>query len=403
MSHRVAITGIGMVTPLGSEPGEILARIAAGESAASAPSTFDASPFDCPVCTEIRDFDANRYFPENKTLRLMNRDAQLAAAAARLSLQDAGLRVGSDYPAEDVALYGATGFAGVPIADITSLVRNSAASDGRLDLGRFGREALKRVRPVLSFKTLANMPICFVSIFEGIRGPNAVYTPWEGQGVRALVAGLQAVRSGRVSCAVVGGCDFKTHAIAFISLEQHGVFRSWREDSGGTIPGEGAAFLVLEEIEHARRRGTKIYASVAGWQVLTTGDDDRADAFRDVMRALGPDRPDAVMAAADGDARADACEQRALAELDVPPDMVTRPKKHLGNLFAAAAAVQVGLAAALVGQASAFARGSTPLRRSSFLPVPEGGHARMTARPGRAWANCFGHGSEIASFALEKA
>jgi 3-oxoacyl-[acyl-carrier-protein] synthase II len=363
-----------MVTPLGCEAGEILARVAAGVSAAAAPSGFDASPFDCPVCTEIRDFDANRYFPENKTLRLMNRDAQLAVVAARLSLQDASLRVGSDYAPQDVALYGATGLAGVPVADITSLVRNSAGDDGRFDLRRFGREALKRVRPVLSFKILANMPICFVSIFEGIRGPNAVYTPWEGQGARAIVAGLQAVRSGRVSCAVVGGCDFKTHALAFISLQQQGVFRSWRERSGGTMPGEGAAFIVLEEMEHARRRGARIYASMAGWQVRTTGGDDRTDAFSDVMRALGPDRPDAVVAAADGDAATDACEQQALDGLEIPADIVTQPKKHLGNLFAAAAAVQVALAAAALGKQGR----------------------------GRAWANCFGHGSEIASFALEK-
>ena len=60
---------------------------------------------------------------------------------------------------------------------------------------------------MLSFKILANMPICFVSIFENLRGPNAVYTPWEGQGAQAIAAGVRAVAEGEVPCAVVGGCD----------------------------------------------------------------------------------------------------------------------------------------------------------------------------------------------------
>ena len=199
----IVITGVGFVTPLGRGPEEVLRRLAAGEVRVAPPRGFDAAPFACHVCAEIPDFDGGQYVTEPKTLRLMNRDAQLAVAAARLALADANAMVGRTYPAADVALYGATGSAGLPLAEVDRLIRESAGPDGHFDLARFGDTALKRVRPVLSFKILNNMSICFVSIFAGIQGANAVYNPWEGQGAHAIAAGLAAIRCGDARCALV--------------------------------------------------------------------------------------------------------------------------------------------------------------------------------------------------------
>ena len=373
MNRSVVITGLGVVTPLGNKPGEIIASIDAGQSAEAPPTTFDASPFDCPLCAEIAGFDAEADFPENKTLRMMDRDAQLAVVAARRAIQDAALTIEEDCPGDKVGLFGSTGVAGIPVEDVTRLVKHSADCDGNLDLGRFGREALKRVRPVLSFKILANMPICFVSIFEGIRGPNAVYTPWEGQGARAIAAGIMAIRSGRAQCALVGGCDAKTHVLGFISLQQHGVFRSWRETGTGTVPGEGAAFLVLEDEALARARGAGIYARIAGWDVWTKHGQNTNSDLIEVMASLGSACPSAVIAGADGHAEDRQAELKAISEIGGDPTRVIHPKEHVGNLFAAAAAIQVCLAA---------------------------WSCRSLGR-GAVWANCFGHGSELGSFALE--
>ena len=375
MNHSVVITGLGMVTPLGRDAGDVLAAISAGRLAADRPVGFDVSPLDCGLAAQIRDFDAGEYFPDNKTLRLMNRDAQLAVVAARLAVRDAGLNIAEDCDAGQVALFGSTGLAGMPVSDIAALVKNSADPSGGLDLGSFGRKALKRVRPVLSFKILANMPICFVSIFEGIYGPNAIYTPWEGQGARAIQAGFRAIRTGRAPCAVVGGCDTKAHAFGFVSLQQLGVFRSWKEHGTGTVPGEGAAFLVLESAQAAADRGAEIYCRLTGCSTGTVCAEDHADKCAATMAALGPNRPDLLVAAGDGQPKLRQRERRAIDEL-CPRAEVIYPKKHLGDLFAAAAAVQVALAAkGLAG-----------------------------AGPGAvAWANCFGHGSEVASFAMEAA
>ncbi len=268
---EVVVTGLGLVTPLGYDADEVLSRLLRGEKAIQA-APF-APPLACRLFAPVTDFDAGRYFPDNKNLRLMNRDAQMAVVAAKLAMRDAGVVPGELYPPEDIALYGATGLSGMPPAEIAHLVQNAATADGSLDLRRFGGVALRRIRPVLSFKILANMPICFVSIFENLRGPNAVYTPWEGHGAQAIAAGVTAVASGEVPCAVVGGCDVKTHWLSFISLQQLGLFDSWIQHDTGIVPGEGACFLVLEERTRAIRRGARPYASLRGCAVRSMQED----------------------------------------------------------------------------------------------------------------------------------
>ncbi len=196
----VVITGIGLVTPLGRGPEQVLARIAAGDVAGQESPLGAAAA--CPTVARVADFGAQQYYPEHKMLRLMNRDAELAVVAARLAVEDAQMTLDRDYAAHEIGLFGATGLSGMPLEDINRLVEHAGAADGSLDLERFGRVALRRIRPVLSFKILANMPICFVSIFEGLRGPNSVYTPWEGQGAQAIHAGIRAIRRGDVPCAL---------------------------------------------------------------------------------------------------------------------------------------------------------------------------------------------------------
>ena len=369
---EVVVTGIGLVTPLGCEPDTVLDRIVRGQQAIQ-PAPFGTS-VACPVFAPVADFDAAEYFPDNKTLRLMNRDAQMAVVAARLAMRDAGLVPGELYPAEEIALYGATGLCGMPPAEIAGLLRNAAAADGSLDLERFGQVALRRIRPVLSFKILANMPICFVSIFENLRGPNAVYTPWEGQGAQAIAAGVRAVVEGEVPCAVVGGCDVKTHALAFLSLQQLGVFDSWRRHGTGSVPGEGAAFLVLEQRAAAVRRGARVYATVCRHAAGSISPQSTvAEVLSQVLRGLDVPAHARAVLADDGDSVCSDVEREAMEAAGIGSGEQLRPKSHLGNLFAASAAVQVALAALLANRR----------QRSPIL------------------ANCFGHGTEQAAFLLE--
>lgn len=365
-----------MVTPLGKKPAEILRDLEAGKSAVAPPANFDATPFACPVCAEVKDFRPQPYVSEGKMIRLMNRDAQLAVAAAHLALADAGVKPGESHPPEAIALFAATGMAGLPLAEVVPLVEASTGPDGQFDPARFGQDGLRTVSPVLSFKILSNMPLCFVSICENIQGPNGVYTPWEGQGAQAVEAAIRALESGEAQCAVAGGCDVKTHELAFLGLEQQGLFDSWRQSQTGVIPGEGAVFLVLETAERAAARGAQAYARIS--------DFDRRTHRQGVTRAetcikllaeleLPTKTPEVIVAADSGDTATGETERQALAATQVSARTVVHPKKQAGDLFAAAAALQIGLGALLVERGA-----------------------------GRVLANCFGHGSELAAFVLEQ-
>lgn len=374
MYRDVVITGIGLLTPLGKSPLEVLDGVERGRSAAQPPA-FDTSSLLCKACAPILGFRPEQYVEDGKSLRLMNRDAQLAVAAACLALADAGLEPGRTYPAEDIALYGSTGLTGMPAEEVAALVRYSADSEGNLDLGRFGRVALKRVRPVLSFRILTNMPICFVSIFGNIRGENGIYTPWEGQGVQAIVAGIRAIQEGLAACALVGGCDVRTHEFAFVSLQQLGVFRSWADYGEGPVPGEGAAFLVLEEEDHALVRGARVRARVCRSAVSTASDHSSlGETFAALMAGAQAHGVGSLVAAGDGDHFIREAELQAIERTALRTAARLHPKRSLGNLYAAAAAVQVALAAAMAGRAG---RGQQIL------------------------ANCFGHGSQQGTFLLE--
>jgi len=374
MDRTVVITGIGLVTPLGRSPETILDRIARDDRAASKPS-FDAGPVACPVCAVVPDFDAKEYFPNSKNLRFMNLDAKLAAAAARLALQDASFKSGETYPPDEIALFGATGLTALAADEISMFVKHAAGPDGVLDLKRFGHVTLKRVRPILSFKLLSNMAISFISIFENIRGENAVYTPWEGQGAQAIAAGVRVIRRGAARAALVGGCDVKTREFSLILLQQLGAFNSWTRHGQGSVPGEGAAFLVLEDEHDARARRAPIYARILDSSFRTTSSrSPREETFAALLADLHPAPVHALVAASDGDLPLRDAENHALRAVGVNPTTTLHPKAHVGNLFAAAAALQVALAASLAREARSGAR---------------------------ILADCFNHRSQQAAFLLE--
>ena len=375
MAANVVITGVGMVTPLGRSAEQVLKRISLNETAARKPD-FETDKFDCPLCAAVRNFDAEEYFPENKTLRLMNRDAQMAVVAGRLAMEDAAIKSGKTYRSEDIALFGSTGMACMSVEEISRVIRYAANDDGSLSLERFGSIALRRVRPVLTFRILANMPICFVSIFENIRGPNAVYTPWEGHGAQAISAGFRAIERGDVPCALVGGCDAKCRELSLVSLQQLGVFESWRQRGSGSIPGEGAAFLVLEEETAAAKRGKRPYALVRDHIIRSMSGTPQLEevTYSVISQLKRPGAAPIVVGAGEGDSAVETVETRALEQAHLELRDLVRPKPSIGNLFAAAAPVQVGLAAQL---------------------------ARQQEQAQTVMANCFGYGSEKAAFVLE--
>jgi 3-oxoacyl-(acyl-carrier-protein) synthase len=387
MPAEVVITGVGMVTAFGAEPDRVVDRILRGESAACATAGFDRAAFGCPVAARIAGFDPVPYVAEPKLVRLMSRDAQLAVAAARLALRDARVVPGETHAADAMALFGATGLAGVPVGEVRRLIEGSGGPDGRFDPVRFGQTGLRAVSPMLSFKILANMPVCLIGINEGLRGPNAIYTPWEGNGVQAIEAGLDALGDGDAACALVGGCDAKVHPLAFLALAQQGRFDSWRSSGCGVVPGEGAVFLVLETVAGAAVRRVAGRARVRRWALRTRrGGAGLADVGAAVLRGLADPEVfpveaggggrwlevSAIVSSADGDPAVERDEAAALEGLRIRARTVLRPKVAVGHTFAAAAALQVAVGSVAAGRFG-----------------------------GPVVVLCLGHGSEQAAFLLE--
>jgi 3-oxoacyl-[acyl-carrier-protein] synthase II len=202
-----------------------------------------------------------------------------------------------------------------------------------------------------------------------------VYTPWEGNGAQAIAAGARAIRSGDVPCAVVGACDVKTHSLSLITLQQLGVFDSWTKRGDGCVPGEGAAFLVLERAQQAADRGARVYARIEKLMLSSVPADGHVvEPMTEILHEIGSCGRPLVVAAEGGDIELAHAERAAMETAGIAAAGMARPKTCLGNLFAAAAATQVALAARLASR--------------------ESGRRQVLA-------NCFGYGSEQASFLLE--
>jgi len=368
MDKKVVITGIGLISPLGNSLSEIFDRIARKENVFRTPESFSSNIVKNFQIAEIRDFDPIVYGIDQKNLRIMSRDAIFASAAARLALKDSKLTIGNEYKPEEIALFGATGLSGIAFKEVKVLLKNAATPEGEFDLKLFGTVALKKVPPTLSFKILTNMPICFVSIGEGIQGMNAVYNPWEGQGAQAIVAGIHSILDGDASCALVGGCDEKTNLLGFISLCQHGFIPI----SGSPLrhwPAEGAAFLVLEKASRAKARKARIYAQIDYFDLFTKNFKNSTSSFnkevfagvKRVLNSTAETSPEFEM------------EREFLDFTGIQNAEMFSPKNFLGDSFAASAATQVAIGAYLVSQART---------------------------PERILATCFGFGSEKGYFVL---
>jgi 3-oxoacyl-[acyl-carrier-protein] synthase II len=310
--RRVVVTGVGLVTPLGTGHGDTWDALVDGRSAVRPIEAYDASSLRTQLAAELPAFEPTDYAPR-KALRSMTRNDQLAVAGAALAAADAGL----DAPAEDDPARTRRGLFVGSNKEVSNLppildgVRYAETGDGELDLQQLGANARSALPPLYYVEGLQAASLFYVSHAHGLMGANTYFAGTAEASATAVGAAFRAVRRGEVDVAIAGGCDDATSWWNTTKFDAMGILtgendlrraacRPFNDDRSGAVLGEGSAFLVLEEAEHAAARGAEPYAEIAGF----------GSAF-DAYALLTPDPTGRPLARAIGAALRDAAEEPA--------------------------------------------------------------------------------------------
>ncbi len=282
-SARVVITGFGATSPLGLTVGDMWAALCAGRCGIGQITAFDPSGFSCKLAGQVPDFKIQSFVPKTyrKAVKLMSRDIKLAVVAANEALTNSGLITKGIDPEKvniDPKRMAINLGAGLISCDLVELAPAVAASitEGRFDIRKWGRDGLDLVTPLWLLKYLPNMLACHIGIIHDIQGPSNTITCAEAAGHLAIIEAAQIIARSGSDIALAGGTEAKVNPIVMIrqcllqrttSENQNdpaAACRPFDADAAGSVFGEAAGMVVLENLENARLRNAKIYAEIAG-------------------------------------------------------------------------------------------------------------------------------------------
>ena len=333
-NRRVVISGIGVITPIGVNVAGFWESLQQGRSGIKPIQAFDPAPLATRMAGQIPDFDAKKYvIKENRRgLKMMARGIQLAVAAAQLALDDSKI----DKAKLDPTRFGIEFGAGLLPTELAELGAASQVSincePGEVDLKAWGEKGISVIPPLWMLKYLPNMLACHVSILHNAQGPNNSITEGDVASLLAVGEAFRIIRRDQADFFLVGGADSKMNALSqvrqclfgHLSLRNETPEKACRpfdRQRDGMVIGEGSGVLAIEELEHARRRGAKIYAEVVGVGAAFGMTEKRKGLARAAWAAMkqaniGPDDVDHVNAHGLGTLKEDdAREAEDLAEV----------------------------------------------------------------------------------------
>jgi 3-oxoacyl-[acyl-carrier-protein] synthase II len=355
MSHRrVVITGIGVVTPVGSDLEVFWQNLLAGRSGIGAVTRFDTAKFDTKIGGEVKDFKPEQFMPA-KEVRRTDRFTQYAVGAARKAFVDSGL----DLAKEDVNRVGV--LIGSGIGGMETIVDQCRV---------LFEKGPQRVSPFMIPMLIINMASGYVSMLLGLKGPNLACVTACATATHALGEAARIIEHGDAEVMIAGGSEAAVTELGYagfcamraMSTRNHEPERASRPfDKGrdGFVMGEGAGVCVLESVEHAQARGARIYCEIAGYGI--TGDayhmsapaPDGEGAARAMAAALrdaklNPDQIDYINAHGTSTPVGDKCETAAVKTVFgayAPKVAISSTKSMTGHLLGAAGAVETAVCA----------------------------------------------------------
>jgi len=318
MAHRVVVTGLGALTPIGHGADGLLEGIRAGRPGVKAVGRFDSSSFSCHVAAEVTDFEPQAVL-DAKQVRRLDRFAQFAVACGRQAIADARLDL-THVDRERAGVFIGTALGGASFAEEQYNV--------------YMREGIRRVRPTLALAVFGGSASCNIAIDAGFTGPTSANSDSCASGPIAIGEATRLIRGGEVDLMLAGGVEVPLTPLIFGAFD---IIRAMSTRNGnpqtacrpfdrgrdGFVMGEGAAVLMLERLEHAQARGARIYGEVLGYgstndayhmtAPLPSGD-QAARAMRLALASAGvrPEQIDYINAHASSTPLNDTTETRAI-------------------------------------------------------------------------------------------
>jgi len=262
--RRVVVTGLGCVSPVGNTVDQAWANLLAGKSGIGLISKFDASAFACRIAGEVRDLDLDHYISP-KDARAMDTFIHYGIVAAAQAVADSGLATGEALGEEEATRIGCvigSGIGGLPMIEHTNI--------------EFTARGPRRISPFFVPASIINMTAGHVSMRFGFKGPNIAIATACTTGLHCIGEAGRMIEYGDADVMVAGGSEAAVshlgvggfaamRALSTRNDDPATASRPWDKDRDGFVLGEGGGIMVLEEYEHAKARGARIYAELAGF------------------------------------------------------------------------------------------------------------------------------------------
>jgi 3-oxoacyl-[acyl-carrier-protein] synthase II len=392
--RRVVISGMAALSPLGLDLHAYWQALCDGRSGVRPISSIDVSALPVHFGGELPGFDAKKFFDkdERKSLKMMARSVQMGVACAKLAYRHAGVAPGAVDPTRFGIEFGSS-LIPTELDDLAPAAVMCADSAKReVNMGKWGAEGLRQVPPLWMLKYLPNMVACHVSIMLDAQGPNNSITESDAAALLALGEASRIIRRGQADFMLTGAADSKMNPL---SLVRQSLFaplsrrndapteasRPFDRDRDGWVIGEGAGMLVLEELEHARRRKVPIHGEVVGFGSAFDRSKSGSGVARAIRSALAqaaiePRDIDHVNANGLSTIDGDAWEARGLSEVfaQEPAVAVFSPKSYFGCLSAASGSTE------LIASILALKHGTLPATLNYTRPDPACA-VRVAAKP----------------------
>ncbi|HMJ05521.1 MAG TPA: beta-ketoacyl-ACP synthase II [Chthoniobacterales bacterium] len=354
-NRRVVITGLGVVTPVGNDVVTFWDNLKNGVSGIGLLDSFDTTGYDCRIGGQVRNFEPKDYFKNPKDARRTDRFTQLAMAAAKMAKEDSGIDI-EQTNRERFGVIVSSGIGGLKtLEDQHTVVVDKGPN---------------RVSPFTIPMLISNMASGLISMEYGLQGPNLCIVTACATSNNAIGESWRIIKFGDADIFLAGGSEASLVSIGLASFASMKALstrnedptrasRPWDRDRDGFVMSEGAGVVVVEELEHAKARGARIYCELAGYGLsadayhMTAPPPDGQGAVRAMQMALNhaslrPDQVDYVNAHATSTGLGDLCETRAIKTVfgeHARSLSVSSTKSMTGHLLGGAGAVEMAACA----------------------------------------------------------